>query len=247
MSVTAPATGGRGRMSIGQVLRELRGEFPDVTISKIRFLEAEGLIEPERATSGYRKFSAPDLERLRYILAAQRDHYLPLRVIGQHLEAMERGLEPPVDGGPPRVPGSANAAPQTGEVTYEGQDVTRELRISADELVESSGLTHEQLAELRSFGLVSPRTGTEYFDAEALVVARTASRFADYGLEPRHLRVFKSAADRQVGLVEQVVRPMARQLDDTSRGRVAEMLADLTTLSLRLHTALVRGGLRDAG
>ena len=230
-------------MSIGQVLQQLRDEFPDVSISKIRFLEAEGLIEPERATSGYRKFSASDLERLRYILGAQRDHYLPLRVIAQHLEAMERGLEPPMDGGPPRVPESAGAVGQPNEDSPGGWATTPELRISADELVESSGLTHEQLTELRSFGLVSPRPGTDYYDADALVVATTVSRFAGYGLEPRHLRVFKSAADRQIGLVEQVVKPMARQHDDTSKARVGEMVAELTTLSLRLHTALVRGGL----
>ena len=85
----------RAFMSIGEVLGQLRSDFPDITISKIRFLEAEGLVEPERTASGYRKFSREDVERLRYVLSAQRDHYLPLRVIKEHLDAIDRGLEPP--------------------------------------------------------------------------------------------------------------------------------------------------------
>jgi DNA-binding transcriptional MerR regulator len=103
-------------MSIGEVLALLRPDFPDVSISKIRFLEAEGLVEPERAASGYRKFSPADLQRLRYILAAQRDHYLPLKVIREHLAAIERGLDPPSEaGGSPRVPDSASAAARAAE------------------------------------------------------------------------------------------------------------------------------------
>src|SRR5436309_10001691 len=95
----------RAFMSIGEVLASLRAEYPDVTISKIRFLEAEGLIEPERTPSGYRKFSREDVARLRYVLSAQRDQYLPLRVIKAHLEAIDRGLEPPDSpGAGPQVP-----------------------------------------------------------------------------------------------------------------------------------------------
>jgi DNA-binding transcriptional MerR regulator len=230
-------------MSIGEVLGLLRADFPDVSISKIRFLEAEGLVEPERAASGYRKFSPSDLKRLRYILAAQRDHYLPLKVIRDHLEAMERGLDPPAAAGEaPRVPGSAASADEGDE----GAGAARDLRISADELVANSGLTRDQLDDLVGFGLLRPREGSEYFDAEALVVASTVAQLSRFGLEPRHLRAYKSAADREIGLIEQVVSPLARQRDAGSRARAAQQVKELTALSVRLHAALVRGGLRDA-
>jgi DNA-binding transcriptional MerR regulator len=233
-------------MSIGQVLGLLRPDFPDVSISKIRFLEAEGLIEPERAASGYRKFSPSDLKRLRYILSVQRDQYLPLKVIREHLEAMERGLDPPAAaGGAARVPESAHAASHAVDAAVDAADPAPELRISAAELVANSGITHEQLDELTAYGLVRPRTGTDYFDSDALVVATTVAQLAGYGLEPRHLRAYKSAADREIGLIEQVVRPQARHRDDASRVRAAKQVSELTALSVRLHAALVRGGLRD--
>jgi DNA-binding transcriptional MerR regulator len=234
-------------MSIGEVLGLLRPDFPDVSISKIRFLEAEGLVEPERAASGYRKFSPADLQRLRYILAAQRDHYLPLKVIREHLEAMERGMEPPTAAGsPPRVPESAHTAADAVEAEAGGAGETPQVRISADELVANSGVTREQFDELVGYGLLRPRTGTEYFDADALVIASTAAAFARFGLEPRHLRAYKSSADREIGVIEQVVRPLARQRDAAAKARAASQVAELTTLSVRLHAALVRRGLRDA-
>jgi DNA-binding transcriptional MerR regulator len=232
-------------MSIGEVLRHLRPDFPDVSISKIRFLEAEGLVEPERSASGYRKFSATDLQRLQYILTAQRDHYLPLKVIRQHLDAMERGLEPPaIAGGSPRVPESAHTEDHHGDGAGSGGSVP-DVRISTDELLANSGLSRKALDDLTAYGLVRPIADTDYFDADALVVASTVVRLGGYGLEPRHLRVFKSAADREIGLIEQVVRPVARQRDDASKTRAAEMTADLATLSVRLHAALVRAALRD--
>jgi DNA-binding transcriptional MerR regulator len=234
-------------MSIGEVLALLRVDFPDVSISKIRFLEAEGLVEPERAPSGYRKFSPADLQRLRYILSAQRDHYLPLKVIRDHLEAMGRGLDPPSEaGGSPRVPDSASAAARAAEADAAEAVDTPDLRISADELVANSGLSQQQFDELRGYGLLRPRTGTDYFDADALVVASTVAALAGYGLEPRHLRAYKSAADREIGVIEQVVRPVARARDDGSKERAAQQVAELTMLSIRLHAALVRRGLREA-
>lgn len=232
-------------MSIGEVLRQLRPDFPDVSISKIRFLEAEGLVEPERSPSGYRKFSSTDLKRLQYILTAQRDHYLPLKVIRQHLEAMERGLEPPATaGGSPRVPESVHTEDHDGDGGGSGGSQVG-VRISTDELLANSGLSSKALDELKGFGLLRPIGDTDYFDADALVVATTVVSLARYGLEPRHLRVFKSAADREFGVIEQIVRPVARQRDDASTTRAAEMTADLATLSVRLHAALVRGALRE--
>jgi DNA-binding transcriptional MerR regulator len=234
-------------MSIGQVLARLRAEFPDVSISKIRFLEAEGLVQPERAPSGYRKFTTTDLERLQYILAAQRDHYLPLKVIGEHLEAMERGLVPAaVAGGRPEPPESAHDVALTADLAAPTGPES-EVRLSIDELAASSGLGRDRLDELVGFAMVTPRDGGEYFDADALVVATTVARLGEYGLEPRHLRAFKSAADREVGVIEQVVRPLARQRDPESVAGTAATVTDLTVLAVRLHAALIRSGIRGSG
>jgi DNA-binding transcriptional MerR regulator len=233
-------------MSIGEVLTRLRPEFPDVSISKIRFLEAEGLIDPERTPSGYRKFSVADVERLRYILAEQRDKYYPLKVIKQNLEAMARGLEPPaVAGGSARAPRPFHAVAVDAEPAAEDFARAPELRLTRAELAANAGLDDGQLADLVSFGLVRPRPGTDYFDSDALVVASTAAHLAAYGLEPRHLRAFKAAADREVGMIEQIVSPQARQRDDQAQARAAEMEGELAALSVRLHTALVKIGLRQ--
>src|SRR5437868_15340721 len=152
----------RSSMSIGEVLAILRPDFADVTISKIRFLESEGLVEPERTASGYRKFSRDDVARLRYVLSAQRDHYLPLRVIKQHLEAIDRGLEPPdTPGGGPQVPRTLSVADGLPGPDSFGRDLS-ELRLSRDELLDAAGVGTEQLALLEQFGLVAPRPGGFY-------------------------------------------------------------------------------------
>lgn len=237
------ATAARAFMSIGEVLAQLRTEFPDVTISKIRFLEGEGLIEPERTASGYRKFSRDDVARLRYVLAAQRDQYLPLRVIKQHLEAIDRGLDPPAaTGGGPQVPRALVAAeglPGPDDFVRE----TSELRLSRDELVDAARIEAAQLDQLEQFGLVAPRPGG-FYDGDALVIAKTVAEMSRFGLEPRHLRAFRAAADREVGLVEQVVAPLVRQRNPEARGRAEEVARELAALSVKLHATLVRSGLR---
>ena len=231
----------RAYLSIGEVLTKLRGEFSDITISKIRFLESEGLIDPQRTPSGYRKFTAVDLERLRYVLAAQRDQYLPLRVIKENLDAMDRGLTPSV------TPGSA-AAPRLatvdGEFAPSNFVQDSQLRLSREELLQSSGLNDAQLVELESFGLVTIKG--RYFDADALAVSRAVAEMAAFGIEPRHLRSFKTAADREVGLVEQVITPLLRQKGSESAARAEEVQRELASLSIRLHAALVASGLHRA-
>ena len=157
----------RAYLSIGEVLSKLRGDFPDVTISKIRFLEAEGLIDPQRTPSGYRKFTSIDLDRLRYVLAAQRDQYLPLRVIKENLDAIDRGLIPPTTPGASATP---RLAAVDGELTASHFSQESELRLSRSELLESAGLSEDQLAELESFGLISMKG--RFYDADALSVGR---------------------------------------------------------------------------
>jgi DNA-binding transcriptional MerR regulator len=230
-------------MSIGEVLAKLRPDFPDVTISKIRFLEAEGLVEPQRTPSGYRKFSHEDVERLRYVLAAQRDQYLPLRVIKEHLEAIDRGLEPPRGaGGGPRVPRALMAGDGYPDADSFGSDAS-EIRLSREELIEAAGIDEGHLRQLEDFGLVAAGPGGHY-DGDAVVVASTVREMSSFGLEARHLRSFKGAADREIGLIEQVITPLLRQRNPEARGRADEIVRELAALSVRLHAALVRAGLR---
>jgi DNA-binding transcriptional MerR regulator len=236
--VTASLPSSRRRMSIGEVLGALRPDFPDVTISKIRYLESEGLVEPERTPSGYRKFSANDLERLRYVLTAQRENYYPLKVIRDHLDAMDRGLAPPeLTTGSPRVPPVVLAVDGDAART-DGPG----LRLSRDELLAAAQVEEQLLDQIEGFGLLAPgRSG--HYDAAALLVATTVGELAAYGLEPRHLRSIKSAADREADLVEQVVTPQRRQRDAAAKARADETVRQLSTLTLRLHTALVRKAL----
>ena len=237
------AAAGNARLNIGEVLDRLRPDFPGVTIPKIRFLEDKGLIKPERTPTGYRKFSLADIDRLRYILRMQRDHYLPLRVIGQHLDAIDRGMDtPPIDPVVPTVPTVALAA--DGTPSAESFSRRDNLRLSRKELVKIAEVSDQLLAQLEEFGLITPRTGTGHYDTDALVIATTARELAEFGLEPRHLRAFKAAADREVGLVEQVVAPQKRGRDVAARGRAEETVSEIAALSVRLHATLVKAGLR---
>lgn len=231
----------RAYLSIGEVLGKLRSDFPDITISKIRFLESEGLIEPQRTPSGYRKFTGVDLERLRYVLTAQRDQYLPLRVIKENLDAIDRGLEPAARPGGVATPRLATVDGEFAPGHFSGES---DLRLSRSELLESSELTEEQLTEVESFGLITIRG--RYYDADALSVARTIAAIAAFGIEARHLRSFKSAADREVGLVEQVITPILRQKSSDAKARADEVANELASLSVKLHAALVRAGLHRA-
>jgi len=239
------ATGGsRARMNIGQVLDQLRADYPGITIPKIRFLEDKGLIKPERTPAGYRKFSQDDVERLRYVLRMQRDHYLPLKVIGEHLDAIDRGLEPPpIDAVVPTVPQVALAA--DGLPSAESFARRDNLRLSRRELVKIAGISEDLLVQLEQYGLVTARPGTGHFDTDALVIAQTARELAEFGFEPRHLRAFKTSADREIGLVEQIVAPLKRGRDASARGRADDVISEIAALSVRLHATLVKAGLRS--
>ncbi|QNE22391.1 MerR family transcriptional regulator [Kribbella qitaiheensis] len=226
MAKPEPSAGGS---SIGEVLQILQAEFADVTISKLRFLEAEGLVAPARTASGYRKFSAADIERVRYVLTAQRDQYLPLRVIKEHLGAMDRGLRPSV-GGPPVAPSDLPGPPELpGAEEFAAYGT--ELKLTREELRVAAGISVELLDELESHNLVVARGN--HYDGDAILVAKTAAEFAQYGIEPRHLRPFRTAADREVGLIEQV---MSHRRDDKTQ--------ELAALAVRLHAALVRSRLK---
>jgi DNA-binding transcriptional MerR regulator len=233
-------------LTIGDVLAHLKIEFPDLTISKIRFLEDQGLVQPERTPSGYRKFSAGDVSRLRYVLGQQRDHYLPLRVIKDQLDAIDRGLVPPgTSTDSPRAAHVAVASIEDNAPTAEHfRPAPAAMRLSREELLNAAGLRGEQLSELEQFGLVNKKPGGHY-DDDALAVAKIVADLARFGLEGRHLRAFRTAAEREVGLFSQVVGPMSRQRGGEARTRAEETVRELAAASVRLHAALVQIGLRE--
>lgn len=239
------AAGTTGR-SIGAVVDELVGEFPDLTISKLRFLETEGLVTPLRLPSGYRRYRESDLDRLRYVLTAQRDRFWPLKVIRDALDALDRGLTPAGDrvtdspddtggvsgrvAGTPGRPVVPTVAPDPELPHPDDLGPGRALRLTDAELCDASGLTPEALAALAGYGLLRPgRDG--HWDEPALAVASAAAQLAAVGIEPRHLRPFRTAADREVALVRQAVRPG----DEAEVRRVLQQC-------LALHVALVRAG-----
>ena len=265
--------GVRPHLSIGEVLALLQDEFPDITISKIRFLEHQGLLNPERTPSGYRKFYDDDIARLRWILAQQRDNFLPLRVIKERLAAAATAADldatpPPaapaavVESPVPEEPVEERPSPPDRAALAEALDRRAaqraaasssrldtgltEVSLSRVELASTAGLTEGDVAELESFGLIDGRSlGRDVvYDAEALVVARVAAGFLGNGLEVRHLRMFKVAAEREAGVFEQLVTPLVRQRNPESKRRAVARLDELAGLGRDLHDALLRQALR---
>jgi DNA-binding transcriptional MerR regulator len=328
----------RDHYSIGEVLALLQHDFPDVTISKIRFLESQGLIDPERTPSGYRRFVEHDLQRLRWILVQQRDHYLPLKVIRERLDAGEpvlagsptatatmvasasagsddardhpgapsSVLEEPMDdsgddsaddiavraasdvdfpdvgfpatvspNGTPepeaqpaqpatsndQVPldaGSSGATPSVRPAVVRPPDPetpfpeapaelapaaeSGRVALTRDELAVESGLDVPTITALERFGLLKgrPAGASVLYNGDALATARLAARFAEHGLEPRHLRAIRQAAEREIGLFAQVVGPLLQRRDTAAHERAAVTLDELIALAADLHGLLAR-------
>ena len=286
----------RAYLSIGEVLSLLKEEFPDVTISKIRFLESQGLLDPERTPSGYRKFYESDVERLRWILRQQREHFLPLKVIkgrlreatGGRERADEDGLAGAAGGGPSSGPaglsGSATSAASSSPLSSpvsssplssplssvpasmpsvvpgggvgnvppaaEGAPLTiprTGASMSLSELAQASGLEEDDLRDLERFGLLVPRRvgSSVYYDEDALLVANLAAGFMRYGVEARHLRMYKVAGEREAGFFEQVIMPMLKQRNPQARRQATDTLAELSRLGQSLRAAMLRQALRQ--
>jgi len=224
-------------------LESLRPDFPDVTISKIRFLEAEGLVTPQRSGSGYRRFTAYDCARLRFILTAQRDHYLPLKVIKAQLDAQPDGALPET--------GSSYGVPRLVPVSTEGHDgqsaydtsavAPAQVRLSREDLLARSGVDEELLGALIKAGVVTSGPGG-FFDEHMVVTAQCAKALADYGVEPRHLRAFRSAADRQSDLIAQIAGPVVKA---GARDRADDLAREVAALAITLHTSLIKSAVRD--
>jgi len=250
--VSAPDSPALAGMSIGVVLELLRPDFPDVTISKIRFLEAEGLVTPQRAASGYRRFTAYDCARLRFILTAQRDRYLPLKVIRAQLDAQPDGELPPF-GSPYGVPRLVSVASSDhvagGEAGLgDGSDpaavAPTRIRLSREELLERSGVDADLLTALLKAGVITTGPGG-LFDEHAVVILQCARALADYGVEPRHLRAFRSAADRQSDLIAQIAGPVVKAGKAGALDRADDLAREVAALAITLHTSLIKSAVRD--
>ncbi|OBF35854.1 MerR family transcriptional regulator [Mycobacterium sp. ACS1612] len=228
-------------MSIGAVLDLLRPDFPDVTISKIRFLEAEGLVTPERTPSGYRRFTAYDCARLRFILTAQRDQYLPLKVIKAQLDAQADGELP--------NSGSAYGVPRLVSVDTDKHDgvsgvAPTQVRLRREDLLNRSGISESLLSELVKAGVIKPGQAG-FFDEHSVVIAQCAKALAEYGVEPRHLRAFRSAADRQSDLIAQIAGPVVKAGKAGARDRADDLAREVAALAITLHTSLIKSAVRD--
>jgi DNA-binding transcriptional MerR regulator len=213
-------------LSIGEVINQLRDEFPDVSVSKIRFLESQGLIDPHRTSSGYRQFGRDELARLRFILEQQRDHFLPLKVIKSKLTLWERGEE------------SVMRSESAGAVDSDGEPLTR------DDVLQRSSLTEDHLDKLMEAGVIKPVGDTSVFPHEAATAATEARRLLDLGLEPRHLRAVMLAAEREAELLRQLVGPLMRATNSEAKERARDMLSASTDSVLAMHRALVNGEIR---
>ncbi len=288
-------------LSIGEVLALLQDEFPDVTISKIRFLESQGLIDPERTPSGYRKFYEADIDRLRWILVQQRENFLPLKVIKDRLEDPEAvgsdatstpnaAASPDDNGAPERTPSDpvpAGGSPATVRASMPaGEDPRRsepiwmadvsahrakpaaaaleqglgtlpprpamsgdagDVSLTAAELCAAAGLSLDSLRELEQYGLIAGRAYGDdtYYDGDALLVATKSGSFLSHGIGARHLRMFKVAAEREAGFLEQVAMPLLKQRNPESRRQALELVEELAGLGHELRAALLRTNLRQ--
>jgi DNA-binding transcriptional MerR regulator len=232
-----PLSRTRDYLSIGEVLNAVREEFPDVSISKIRFLESEGLIAPERTQSGYRKFYDADVSRLRYILSLQRDHFMPLRVIRERLKQSD------ANGGVPDVAPLPAAAPASDDKGASKEQLASGVSMTRDELAKAAGLSDEQLRGLEDFAILPPREDERYDEAD-LLLATSARRIMSYGAEPRHLRMFRQFAERETAFFEQMVMP-ARRKDPDAHKAALQSINELVDIARKMHDALLRTSVRD--
>lgn len=230
--------------SIGQVLDLLKGEFADISISKIRFLESQGLIDPERSQSGYRKFAEADINRLRWILEQQRDHFLPLKVIKDRINQLK--FEEDGSGEDSSVCGAAPGPRDAGRPNpLDSGEISASLTI--DELASASGLARSKIMELQKFGLIEPLDDGAFahYGTEAVIVAKVAAGFLAHGVEPRHLRAYKSATEREAGLLEQRIMPLVMQRTAKAHQQSQDVLVELINLGSDLRLSLLRGALAN--
>jgi DNA-binding transcriptional MerR regulator len=221
----ARTSGGSTLLSIGQVLARLSPEFPDLSPSKLRFLEERNLVTPSRTESGYRKFSPADLDRLRLVLSMQRDYYLPLKVIRAYLDDLDAGREPVLPGGATVVAPSMLAG---------------DRRLSRAELIKESGANAMLVDDAVAASLV---VAGDHYGEDALAVLRALVELQRSGIEPRHLRGFRAAAERELGLIESALIPVTRRKDASSRAKALEMAREIAGQLEIVRSSLIRSAL----
>ncbi|MDO5454800.1 MAG: MerR family transcriptional regulator [Corynebacterium sp.] len=221
-------------MSIGVVLERLRVEFPDVTVSKIRFLESEGLITPQRTASGYRRFTDEDIKRLRYILVTQRDNYTPLKVIREQLQAMDSGQVT-------ALLSAGDAEPMISAENFRKPVLTR---LTDQDVAEQAGCDVEAVAELTEIGVIRP-DASGFYTADDVRTVTTAQALREFGFTANHLKRLRTAADRQADLIAQVAGPIAHGKEATAKARAEEIGQQMSALVVSLHAGLVKNALRD--
>lgn len=237
--MAVPLSRSRDYLSIGEVLEGLKGDFPDISISKIRFLESEGLIEPERTGSGYRKFFDKDVQQLRYILALQRDHFLPLKVIKERIRTGAQPPAAPADPAPP--PAAASRAPQASTSTA-APDLAG-VQMNGKELLKASGLTEDELSDLEEYGILE--SGKTVYDEDDLVIAKAAKGFFDHGVQARHLRLYRQTTEREAAFIEQLLAPVAMRKDPQGLKQAGEDATKLAQLSRSLRDAMLRANVKS--
>ena len=221
-----PSSSVAARLSIGQVLEILRDEFPDLAHSKLHYLESEGLITPERTAAGYRKYSREDIDRLRFVLRAQRDRFWPLKVIKEHL--LEHGVDSEV----------------TSIASRPGPSSTLQaVRLDRRGLCREASVEEEFLLELEQYGLLAE--SALFYGTAELELVRAARDLAEEGLHPRHLVMLRTAAERQAHMIRSVARPRARSGDAAARGEAEDFARDLGESMITLHGAVLRSALRE--
>ncbi len=237
-------SGTRNYQSIGEVLVSVKTEFPDITISKIRFLEAEGLIEPERTPSGYRKFYEQDVDKLKSILRLQRDEYLPLKVIKERLLKQAADEEAGMEEG---SEGAVAAAQAEASASQEIAEAPTGLQMSIEEMSSASGVDKDRIRELESYGIVCSHgpEGARYYDGDDYITLSIVKDFFRYGVEPRHLTMYKHFEEREASFFEQIVAPMLRQKNPDARRAASQTLAELTVTSRKFKQALLRTNIRE--
>jgi DNA-binding transcriptional MerR regulator len=234
-----PLSRSRDYLSIGEVLDAVRADFPDVSISKIRFLESEGLIEPERTPSGYRKFFEKDVDQLRHILGLQRDHFLPLKVIKDRLASGSNGRElAPA----PTAPVAAPVSTSTGGSKSASLSAT-EVSLSASEIGPASGLNEKQLQGLIDFGILDG--SKDAYDGDDLLAAKAAAGLFRYGVEPRHLKMYRHFAERESAFFEQIVSPVTRRRDPQAKQEATRSINEIIGLAQSFRDAMLRSTMRD--
>lgn len=216
------------QLSIGEVINLLRDDFPDVSVSKIRFLESQGLIDPDRSNSGYRQFDGTDVARLRFILQQQRDYFLPLKVIKSKLTLWERGEQGATGGGV-----SQSSLDKPGEP------------LDRAELLKRSKLEESELSALIDIGLIRPIRDSVVFPPEAGLVAMEAKRLMDQGLEARHLRTIKLSSEREADLLKQLVAPLLKAKNPEAKARAKDVLESGSDSVQAMHKALLSSELRQ--